>query len=82
MNVYRANDISYRVANRNDEEALKTLLSKNAMDSWVNITLQKESSYFDSADLMGKSMTVIAYKTEDEQTVIGMYACTLFEIFF
>ena len=82
MNVYRANEITYRVAVQNDEPSLKRLLGENAMDSWVNITLRKEPNYFDGDHLMGESITVIAYKTEDESAVIGMYSCTLFNLFF
>jgi len=82
MNVYKANDITYRIATKNDESALKRILSKNVMDSWVNITLRKEPNYFDADDLMGESITVIAHKTEDESAVIGMYSCTLFKLFF
>ncbi len=82
MNLYKANDITYRIATQNDEATLQRLLSNNVMDSWVNITLRKEPNYFDSDNLMGESMTVVAYKTEDETAVIGMYSCTLFKLFF
>ena len=63
MNLYKANDITYRIATQNDEATLQRLLSNNVMDSWVNITLRKEPNYFDSDNLMGESMTVVAYKT-------------------
>jgi len=82
MNIYKAHDISYRIATKKDEAVLKRLLNKNVMDSWVNITLRKEPNYFDADTLMGESITVIAHKTEDETAVIGMYACTLFKLFF
>ena len=82
MNVYKAKDIIYRIATANDEPSLKRILSQNGMDSWVNITLRKEPNYFDADHLMGENISVIAYKTEDESEVIGMYACTLFKLFF
>lgn len=81
MNLYRVDDIAYRIATQKDELALKKLLSHNAMSSWVSITLRREPNYFDGDNLMGESMTVIVHQADNDKTVIGMYACTLFKLF-
>ncbi|MEA3456503.1 MAG: hypothetical protein U9R26_08325 [Campylobacterota bacterium] len=82
MTLYRVDGIAYRVATKLDEPVLKKLLGENSMHSWVNITLRREPNYFDADNLMGESVTVIAHKQDNKKTIIGMYSCTLFKLFF
>ena len=82
MQRYRAGEITYAVATREDESAIRSLLETNSMDAWVAITLRREPDYFAAEKLMGESTTVIAYKGEEKDVVVGMYACTFMQVFF
>ncbi len=73
--AYTDRNLLYRNANKDDDEALKKLLSENSMDSWVNLSLERNPSYFDAHGLMGESHTMIAYDTHEDKCV-GMYSCT------
>jgi hypothetical protein len=79
MNSYTVDDITYTIAKESDNEALQQLLNENEMSSWVAISLEKKPDYFASQNLMGESITVIAYA--HEQKVIGMYSGTYYEVF-
>lgn len=79
---YIAHDIIYRVATKDDADSFKSLLNDNEMSSWVNITLRKEPNYFDADNLMGESVSVIAHEVNDSSKIIGIYACSSFEVYF
>ena len=78
---YRVEGIIYRIAQEQDAPLLQELLRDGAMDSWVQIALEREPNYFDAEGLMGESLTVIAHNAEDSSAVIGMYSYTLFRLF-
>ena len=78
---YETKGIIYRIAGEQDTPLLQELLRNNAMDSWVEIALEREPNYFDADNLMGESFTVIAHASEDSSVVIGMYSYTLFRLF-
>ena len=78
---YIVEGIIYRIAQEQDAPLLQELLRHGAMDSWVQIALEREPNYFDADNLMGESITVIAHKAEDSSAVIGMYSYALFRLF-
>jgi len=56
-----------------DDLDLKKLLSQNPMDSWVNISLEREPSYFDGVSLMGDTYTLVS---RENSNLVGMYSLT------
>lgn len=73
MREYRIKNVLYRLAIPEDDAVLKRLLHQNPMESWVNITTEREPSYFAGASLMGETYPLIAH---NEEKVIGMYSCS------
>ncbi len=76
MVEYRNKDALYRLATLNDDVTLKRLLHENPMKSWVNISTERELSYFDGASLMGETYALIAHDAIAEKNIIGMYSCS------
>ena len=75
IETYQDENLLYKIASKVDEESLRELLSDNSMDSWVNLSLEKEPSYFNAQNLMGESYTMIATDTSIKKK-IGMYSCS------
>jgi len=44
------------------------------MDSWIQLTTEREPCYFDGESLMGNSWTVIGYQQESHE-LAGMFSC-------
>lgn len=76
---YTAGGITFRRAGPDDDQQLRSLLRNNPMDSWVNISLEQEPSFFASQGLMGPSVAVIAME-ERSQVTVGMYTCSLLPV--
>lgn len=76
MAEYRIKDTLYRLATPKDDTTLKRLLHENPMKSWVNISTEREPSYFDGASLMGETYALIAHDAIVEENIIGMYSCS------
>ena len=72
--VWRVGGMVYRVAGLPDTDALQALLSDNAMDSWVRLSLERRPDYFAGERLMGESRTVIAHEARDPACTVGMYS--------
>ena len=76
---YTAGGITFRRAGPDDDQQLRSLLRNNPMDSWVNISLEQEPSFFAGQGLMGPSVAVIAME-ECSQATVGMYTCSLLPV--
>lgn len=76
MAEYRNKDALYRLATSRDDATLKHLLHDNPMQSWVNISTEREPSYFVGASLMGEAYALIAHDTIVDENIIGMYSCS------
>ncbi len=78
---YQFGGVVFRKAVDHDDEALKTALRDNAMDSWVRLSFEREPSYFDGEALMGpSSYTVIACDRHQAEMMVGMYSCTFLPV--
>lgn len=73
--VYRADGVVYRLAGSSDNDSLQALLSDNAMDSWVRLSLERRPDYFAGERLVGESRTVIAHEAATPSSAAGMYSC-------
>lgn len=73
--TYRSGGVLFRKALTGDNKQLKATLRDNAMDSWVRLSFEREPSYFDGVDLMGKSCTVMACDENQLNSIVGMYSC-------
>ena len=73
--TYQFGGVLFRKALTGDNERLKATLRDNAMDSWVRLSFEREPSYFDGVDLMGKSCTVMACDENQLNSTVGMYFC-------
>ncbi|MDH5325259.1 MAG: hypothetical protein OEZ68_15880 [Gammaproteobacteria bacterium] len=71
--MFEAGGIEHRIARAEHDVELRQLLKANAMDSWVQLAMEREPAYFQGSGLMGDSVTVIAH-THDG-CVVGMYNC-------
>lgn len=74
---FRAGGILFRPATREDDAELRVLLRDNDMDSWVNLAFEREPSFFDGENLIGKSAAVIALDEMNAHAPIGMYTCSV-----
>lgn len=72
---YQSGGVLFRKALASDNEQLKAALRDNAMDSWVRLSFEREPSYFDGVNLMGKSCTVMACDENEPNSIVGMYSC-------
>lgn len=77
--IYQDKNILYRRANVDDDKALREMLHENSMDSWVNLSFEREPSYFAAQNLMGKSYTMVAIDT-DTNHYVGIYTCTYMDM--
>jgi hypothetical protein len=65
---------AFRVAREDDDALVRSLLRDIAMPSWVEITIEREPSFFAGADWLGCEWAVIAQEGDD---VVGMYTAAL-----
>jgi len=74
QNTFVASNVIYRRAGLKDDCHLKSTLRDNAMDSWVNMTFEREPCYFDADGLIGNDLTVIAHRFDHPDSIVGMYS--------
>lgn len=79
IKTYQDKNLFYKIASKVDDESLRELLSDNSMDSWVNLSLEKEPSYFNAQNLMCESYTMVATDTLTKKQ-IGMYSCSYMQM--
>src|SRR3954452_6946187 len=65
---------TFRLATEADDAVIRSLLRGNPMPAWVDVTIEREPSFFAGKDLCGHDWAVIA---EDEANVIGMYTAAV-----
>jgi hypothetical protein len=63
-----------RLATPADDDVIRALLRDNAMPSWVEMTIEREPSFFAGANLFGRDWAVIA---EEDGDVVGMYSAAM-----
>ncbi len=80
MDSYQTGNIIYRRAAAQDDAALRAMLRENAMDSWIVMSLERESCYFDGDNLMGESGVVIAHRADVSEHSVGMYNYALLPV--
>src|SRR5438128_6436712 len=66
-----------RLATPADDDVIRALLRDNAMPSWVEMTIEREPSFFSGANLLGRDWAVIA---EEEGQVLGMYTAAMMPV--
>lgn len=64
----------FRLATAADDACLRGLLRDNGMQTWVEMTLEREPSYFTGRDLCGRDWAVLA---TDGDEVVGMYSAAV-----
>jgi hypothetical protein len=65
---------AFRLASTGDDEQLRRLLRENGMPGWVEMSMQREPSYFAGVDRFGRDWAVLA---EDGGELVGMYAASV-----
>jgi hypothetical protein len=63
-----------RLATRTDDATLRGVLRNNGMRTWVEMTMEREPSFFAGADICGKEWAVLA---EERGEVVGMYTAAI-----
>jgi hypothetical protein len=66
-----------RLATPADDDVIRALLRDNAMTSWVEMTIEREPSFFAGANLFGRDWAVIA---EENGDVLGMYTAAMMPV--
>lgn len=66
--------IKLRLATEADSGHLKSLLRDNPMAGWVDITVEREPSYFKGVNIFSEDYPVIAKRNNE---VVGMYCASL-----
>lgn len=70
---------TFRVATESDDALLRAMLRENGMPTWVEMTMEREPSFFAGKNIFGRDWAVIA---EEEGNVIGMYAASILQVHF
>lgn len=78
---YRIRDFLFRIAEGKDNEALKSILRDNSMESWVKLSLEREPDYFRADTLYGEPLTIIAERHHEKTDVVGMYNSNIMPVF-
>jgi hypothetical protein len=65
---------AFRLALDGDDRLVRSLLRENGMQSWVEITIEREPSFFAGADWLGHEWAVLG---EDRGEVVGLYTAAL-----
>ena len=68
---------TFRVATEADDALLRAMLRENGMPTWVEMTMEREPSYFAGKNIYGRDWAVIA---EDKGDVIGMYSASVMPV--
>lgn len=69
---YRAGGVIFRKAGEADDAILKSVLSGNAMASWVSLSTEHEPSYFAGTELFGVTTPIVAETEKSPASVVGM----------
>jgi hypothetical protein len=72
--TFSAAGVTYQMAGLDDDWAIRDLVRRNDMDSWVRVSIEREPSFFHGENLMGKSSAVIARRSDPPHQVVGMYS--------
>ena len=68
---------TFRVATEADDAVLRAMLRDNGMPTWVEMTIEREPSFFAGKDRFGRDWAVIA---EDSEQVVGMYTAAVMPV--
>ncbi len=68
---------TYRLATEADDAAIRRLLRENGMPAWVEMTMEREPSYFAGHNQFGRDWAVIA---EEQEQVVGMYSAAVMPV--
>ena len=68
---------TFRVATDSDDAVLRAMLRENGMPTWVEMTIEREPSFFAGKNLFGRDWAVIA---EDKGDVVGMYTASVMPV--
>jgi len=71
--------IRYELATESDDKVLRELLKNNSMSSWVDISIEREPSYFAGLNRCTRDFAVIA---QDGEQTVGMYNCSFQSVYF
>jgi hypothetical protein len=72
--------INFRLATPQDDADLRTLLRSPGMPTWVDMTLEREPSFFAGSGHFGQEYAVVA-RHGPEQELVGMYTSTLQQLY-
>ena len=67
----------FRLATADDDADLRRLLRENAMPGWVEMSIEREPSYFAGHDVFGRDWAVLA---EDGGEPVGLYAASVLPV--
>jgi hypothetical protein len=68
---------TFRLATEADDALLRSILRRNTMPTWVEMTMEREPSFFAGKDIAGHDWAVIA---EEQGNVIGMYTASVLPV--
>jgi len=72
--TYPAGDLIFRLATSVDDGKLRAMLRDNQMDSWVQITLEREPDYLAAKNLFGQEITIICEQQAPPHAPVCMYS--------
>lgn len=78
--AYPAGDLVFRLATSADDGKLRAMLRDNQMDSWVQITLEREPEYFAAKNLFGQEIAVVAEQQAPPHAPVSMYSFCLLPV--
>ena len=68
---------TFRVATESDDAVLRAMLHENGMPTWVEMTMEREPSFFAGKNIFGRDWAVIA---QEGAEVIGMYTASIMPV--
>lgn len=74
--IYKRHGIAYKIASSEDDDGLRFILQNTPMDGWIQVTFEREPSFFKSDHLFGETIAVIAHQEKAPQELVGMYTMT------
>jgi hypothetical protein len=63
-----------RLASERDDEIVRALLRENSMPSWVEISIEREPSFFQGTAWLGREWAVLSEEAGD---IVGMYSAAM-----
>ena len=64
----------FRLATEEDDALIRTILRDNGMPSWVEMTVEREPSFFAARNIFGREWAVLAEESGD---AVGMYTAAV-----